>query len=98
MTCELIIPTLESIRKDISSKEVIPTDHTTIRPTEDSAHVATVECPAKEPTHGVDRDGQPTGHPKPTSDESTVQDTVDGAPETRETIVDPVSEVTPAGT
>ena len=98
LACELIIPALDSIRKDISSKEDIPTDHPTIRPTEDVAHVATVECPVEEPTQSVDQDGQSKGHPKPTSDEPAVQDTVDGVPETRGTIVDPVSEVTPAGT
>lgn len=98
LVCELIAPTLDSNRKDISPKEVIPNDHPTIRPTEDIAHVATMECPAEEPTHGVGQDGQPNGHPKLTTDESVVQDTMSGATETREAIVDPISEVTPAGT
>jgi hypothetical protein len=95
---ELIAPTLGSIHKDISSEEVILTDHPIILPTESIAHVATVECPAEEPTHSVDQDGKPAGHPKPVPNETAVQDAVDGAPRTREAIVDPVSEVTPTGT
>ena len=57
-----------------------------------------MECPAEEPIQSIDQDGKTEGHPNPASKESVVEDAVDGGPETRETTVDPLSEVTPAGT
>lgn len=97
LVCKLIAFTLDSTHKDISSEEVIPTDHPTIHPNEDITHVAIVECPAEEPTQSVDQEGKPAGHPKPASNESAVQDAVKREPKMRETIVDSVSEMTPAG-
>lgn len=57
-----------------------------------------MEYAAEEPIYSFDQDGKPEGPPKPTSNESAVQGIVNIAPETREPIVGPVSQATPAGT
>lgn len=72
----------------------VPPDESTA---EDSAPATTVERPVQEPIQVIDEDGKAEGHPKLASKETAVQEGVGRGPEREEMTVNPLSEVTPAG-